>query len=219
MLPSSLWADASNVARVDALLLSTCGASPLSMRLSPATPSASVTVRTDAGGNVLSPTTDPAIWTALAARPVQLPSVAPRSACPTSSFATLPGSATGPGAGAGPIYPVVGATAIGLGPPDTEGLRGGKVLWAARPDYTGVALIRGRRLDGAGDVQFLPRLSALRFEENTRVTAGTATDGSAIRWRHLPSTVFVPAPGCYGFQIDAPTWTATVVLTAVEAAR
>jgi hypothetical protein len=56
----------------------------------------------------------------------------------------------------------------------------------------------------------------LRFEENTHTTTGTATTGSAIGWRFLASAVFVPAPGCYGFQIDAPSWTVTVVLRAVE---
>jgi hypothetical protein len=170
--------------------------------------------RTDQVGNVLSPVTDAATWTELEARPLRLPSLAPGGSCPVSLSATFPGSAVGAGAGDGPVYPVTGAGWIGLGPAGAEGLRPGKILWLARPDYAGPAVIRGVRLDGPGDVRFATGESVLHFDLDTHTRAGDATEGSVLGWRYLPSAVYVPAAGCYGFQIDLPDRTISITLVA-----
>jgi hypothetical protein len=193
-----------------ALLLSACA--PALVTAPSVAPAA---VRTDAVGNVLEPTMDPAIWASLEARPLRLQSLPPGSACPTSTFATLPGSATAAAAGDGPVYPVTGGSAIGLGPFGTDGLRPGKVLWLSSPSYTGPALIRGARLDGPSDVRFSGAVgTALRFDLETHTRAGDGTDGSVRGWRYLPSLVYAADAGCYGFQIDMPDRTVMVTLLA-----
>ena len=85
-----------------------------------------------------------------------------------------------------------------------------KVLWVASPNYIGLALIRGRRLDDSTDVHFERSTppTDLRFPLDTGILAAGSDQG----WRYLASTVLVPGIGCYGFQIDAPEWTITVVM-------
>lgn len=178
-------------------------------------PSASPTaVRTDAVGNVLEPTMDPAIWAQLEARPLRLPALAPGAPCPVSSSAMIAGSATAAASGDGPLFAVTGSDAIGLGAAGTDGLRGGKILWIARPEYKSTALIRAARLDGPSDILFTAGRKTLQFELDTRTRAGDATTGSALGWRYLPSTVYLVGAGCYGFQIDMPDRTSFVTLAA-----
>jgi len=199
---------------VAALLLAAC--TPTLVIATSASPTAPVpAARTDQVGNVLGPVTDAATWMRLKARPLNLPSLAPGAACPVSSSATYPGSAVAAAFGEGPIFAVTGGSAIGLGPAGTDGLRGGKVLWSSRPEYTGPALIRGARLDGAGDVRFSGGAStALRFDLDTHTRAGDGDTGSILGWRYLPSLVYVAGAGCYGFQIDLPGGTATIITLA-----
>jgi hypothetical protein len=177
-------------------------------------PSASPPVRTDAVGNVLEPTMDPAIWAQLEARPLRLPSLAPGVPCPVSASAMFAGSATAAASGDGPLFAVTGGDAIALGVAGADGLRGGKVLWIARPEYKGIALIRAARLDGSSDILFTAGRKTLQFELDTRTRAGDATSGSALGWRYLPSTVYLVGAGCYGFQIDMPDGAAFVTLAA-----
>jgi len=151
----------------------------------------------------------------LETRPLNFPALAPGAACPVSSSATYPGSAVAAAFGEGPIFPVTGGSAIGLGPAGTDGLRPGKVLWSSGPEYTGPALIRGARLDGAGDVRFSGGAStSLRFDLDTHTRAGDDKEGSVLGWRYLPSLVYAAGAGCYGFQIDMPDRTVTVTLRA-----
>jgi hypothetical protein len=192
-----------------ALVLAACGPAPM------VAPSASPTsARTDAVGNVLEPTMDPAIWAQLEARPLRLLSLAPGALCPTSPSAMVAGSATAAASGDGPLFAVTGGDAIGLGAEGADGLRGGKVLWIARPEYKGIALIRAARLDGKSDILFTAGRKTLQFELDTRTRAGDATTGSALGWRYLPSTVYLVGAGCYGFQIDMPDRTSFVTLAA-----
>jgi len=190
---------------VAALSLVTCMATPAA---SPSAPSP--TVRMDAGGNVLPPLVDEQTWGDLSARPLQLPAVAPGSECPITSTTQL-ASGTGALAGSGPVYAV--GNVIAYGARQNDGIFPAKVLWAAAPEYSGPALIRGRQLDGPGAVFFsnARRVTELRFELDTRVRAGVSEQG----WRYLPSTVDVEGPGCYGMQIDGPGWTTTIVMRAL----
>jgi len=190
---------------VAAVSLVTCTASP-AVQPSPPSP----TVRLDPVGNVLPPVTDETTWKALAARPVQLVSVAPGSECPITPTRQL-SSATGAVAGSGPVYAV--GNVISYGARTSDGIFPAKVLWVAAPDYPGPALVRGRQLDGPGGLFFSNsrRVIELRFDLDTRVRAGASDQG----WRYLPSTVNVEGPGCYGFQIDGPGWMSTIVMRAL----
>jgi hypothetical protein len=194
-----------------ALVLAACN--PALITTPTSSPSAStLAAPTDLAGNVL---TDAATWAQLESRPLRLSLLAPGSACPVSSSATLSGSATGAAYGDGPVFPVTGGAAIGLGPAGADGLRGGKILWISRPVYAGPALIRGARLDGSGDVGFSGGAStSLRFDLETHTRAGDATEGSVQGWRYLPSLVYLADAGCYGFQIDMPDRTVMVTLRA-----
>jgi hypothetical protein len=138
-------------------------------------------------------------------------SIAVGETCPITPTTQLP-SGTGALAGSGPVYAV--GNVIAYGRLTSDGLLPAKVLWVAAPDYPGVALIRGRRLDGPGGVYFSNSrlVTSLRFELDTRVIAAGSDQG----WRYLPSTVNVEQPGCYGFQIDGPGWTSTIVMRALS---
>jgi hypothetical protein len=157
-----------------------------------------------------SPLTEEETWKELSARAIQLPTVASGSECPVTPT-TQRSSVTGALAGSGPVYAV--GNVMTYGSPRSDGLLGGKVLWVAAPDYHGPALIRGRQLDGPGGIFFSNsrRVTELRFEPDTAGRASASDQG----WRYLPSTVDVEQPGCYGFQLDGPGWTSTIVMRAL----
>jgi hypothetical protein len=180
---------------------SSCTAAPVA---------ASPTVRIDRVGNVLPAEVPQSTWDELASRPLRLNSVISAGTCPITPTKEL-ASATGALAWSGPVYAV--GNVIAYGPPTSDGLLPAKVLWVAAPDYPGAALIRGSRLDRPGGVYFSNsrRVSSLRFELDTRIRAA----GSDHGWRYLPSTVDVDEPGCYGFQLDGPGWTSTIVMRAL----
>jgi hypothetical protein len=199
---------------LSAVLLAGC-ASTLVTPPNPSATASAQAARTDQVGNVLGPVTDAATWTQLEARPLRMPSLAPGTPCPVSSSATYPGSATAAAFGDGPVFAVTGGSAIGLGPAGADGLRGGKVLWSARPEYSGPALIRGARLDGPGEVRFSGGSStSLRFDLDTHTRAGDGTTGSMLGWRYLPSLVYLAGAGCYGFQVNLPDGTVTIITLA-----
>jgi hypothetical protein len=167
-------------------------------------------VLTDRVGNVLPPEAPEAIWTELRAQPVNLPRVPAGSDCPLTPTTQLP-SATGAVAGSGPVYSV--GNVISYGSPTSDGLLPAKILWVAAPAYSGPALIRGSAIDRGTPIYFSNsrRVTELRFELDTRVRAGASDQG----WRYMPSTVNVDGPGCYGFQLDGPGWTTTIVMRAM----
>lgn len=174
----------------------------------PAAGTASPTTRVDQGGNVLPPLVDEATWARLTTHPFTPPSLAPGAPCPKTATATV-SPFTGAVAGPGPVY--ASGNTIFYSRLD-DGTLGAKVAWISRPDYTGPALIRGRRLDAAAVVQFDPgygpTTTDLHFEYDTRVRAAGSDEG----WRFLPSTVLIGAPGCYAFQIDGLDWSITIVM-------
>jgi len=174
-----------------------CTAVPVQL----STPAPSAQTRTP-GPSATAVTVDDATWGALAARPLRLPTVAAGGQCPVSGTRAIPGTA--PGAGDGPIYPVGGR------PLEVTGL-GNKVLFVAAPEYRGVALIRGQRVDGPGTMRFNNgQASELRFPVNTGVISGHTSLG----WRDMPSTIAVDKPGCYAYQIDGVTFTTVVMVEA-----
>ena len=187
---------------------------PMRAQRATAAPTASTAaVATDRVGNLLGPITVEQTWTVLSQRPLRLTTLA-GIPCPVTPFRALQGSATGLAAVSpdGPIYAVTGGTVIGLGAADSQGRRGGKILWVSNPDYGGPAIIRGARLDAPGDLVFTDGRHVLEFDYDTHVRAGDATTGSAVGYRYLPSEVYVSSPGCYGFQIDVPNGENFIVL-------
>lgn len=176
---------------------------------SAASVSASPTVRVDRVGNVLPAEVPQSTWDELTSRPLRLLSIDAVDACPITPTKEL-SPATGALAGSGPVYAV--GNVIAYGPRTSDGLLPAKVLWVAAPSYPGGALIRGSRLDRPGGVYFSNSraVTSLRFELDTRIRA----EGSDQGWRYLPSTVDVDEPGCYGFQLDGPGWTSTIVMRA-----
>lgn len=140
------------------------------------------------------PECDPAQFSALRARPLQLPGMLANGDCPATQSSKEANPATGPGLGDGPVYPVGRAPwLVNYRPQNGMVL---KVLWIAGPDFVGPALIRGHQLDGGFVVRFWrgdPRPAALAFPAQPELQG---------RWKDWPSGVEIGGPGCYGIQID-----------------
>jgi hypothetical protein len=114
-------------------------------------------LRSPASDPATSPSVDPF---ALLRRPWAHPPVAPGSACPVTTDVQRPDRAIGPLLGAGPARPARLGTGAVLEYVAAEGgwrdrSRGGqKVMWAVDPAVDVPVLVRGRRLDGPGDLAF-----------------------------------------------------------------
>jgi len=160
-------------------------------------------------------------------RPLDLPTLGPNGTCPetpqpikTRYFEKGPNPTmiSGPVFGNhGPIY--------GEGGPEVTGDHGYyyRVTWLSDAIYPGLALVRGRQLDGTHQIMFAGPLAA-----GSLVTTDTI-GGKATRffdelvlppalptssvWRHWPVQQGVPGAGCYGFQLDGPSFHDTIVLS------
>jgi hypothetical protein len=167
-------------------------------------PSASPTARATA-----SPT--PVLWSTLKRR-LNLPVVAPGNACPRSHGQTV-SAAFGPGLDGGPVYPVGLGTAGTLGVVASDGSYIQKVLWVGAASYSGPVLIRGGRLDRPGWVKFA--LSGSRPVDELRLQEPTAASpGEEPGWREWPSSTYVPAAGCYAYQVDGIDFSRVIVFEA-----
>lgn len=78
--------------------------------------------------------------------------------------------------------------------PPYLGWAGTKVLWRV-PRYAGAVLIRGRQLDGPNAVGFDTGPNWTRRVHPEIKLVGPEDD------LH-PAATFVPAPGCYAYQVD-----------------
>jgi hypothetical protein len=160
-------------------------------------------------------------WARLA-RPLHIPTLAPGSACP----ATQPSGTLGqrgntdareaPAFGPGPAYVTLGAEATSgarltfVWPPTEPpyiGWWGTKALWTI-PRYTGVALIRGRQLDGTGGLGFDKGPGWTNRVHNALRLEGPETV------LH-PAATFVRGPGCYAYQVDTLRTSYLIVFSAV----
>lgn len=151
-------------------------------------------------------------WEALH-RPVRIPRIASGGACPVSP--TQAASALNPGLGGyvlgrGPAYagafPQDSTVHYASSTGEAGGWRGFKVLWIVRPAYRGRLLIRGRQLDGPGEIRFT-------FGREKRIHRW-GTGSGAPGWGMLASTEWVRAPGCYGFQLDGRRFSRILVFRA-----
>ncbi|MEO8288612.1 MAG: hypothetical protein ABI670_19505 [Chloroflexota bacterium] len=152
------------------------------------------------------------VWASLRARPLNLPTVAAGGQCPAT-----PGKQVSPdfglALGSGPVYPV-GFGADGVYPIGGTNEEGGwlyiKVLWVADPAYNGPALVRGRQVDGAGEMRFergANPATELQLAPDTALT----NDGT---WPNWPTYTRLKGPGCYSYQIDGTNFSKVITFRA-----
>jgi hypothetical protein len=141
-------------------------------------------------------------WNGLRVRPLTLPRIAPGAPCPAEAGRRV-APQFGEAFGEGPLYPVLGS---GTKPDyylSAASEEGGwyllKTLWVAPPDFKGPALIRGRQLDGTGELRFGQGASPA---PELPLAAPASAASQAQQWSDWPSYSRVRGPGCYGFQID-----------------
>ena len=125
---------------------------------------------------------------------------------------------SGPVNGEGPVYAVLFDGRIGFLGDEGDGWASQKILWMSDDTYDGPALVRGRRIDGAGEARFRREEGDAR--ELFLVRRGWAFIGAPPPlgeqppFRMWPSTVLVRDAGCYAFQIDGLNFSTTVVIRA-----
>lgn len=141
------------------------------------------------------------VWASLR-RPLALPALGVDGACvPRASSA------------AGPVY-AAGAANDG----ELHG-RLAKGWWAVGPVYAGPVLVRGRRIDGPGELRFPYdgagtelRLADGAFAGDPSVPHPNGTRETG--WRYWAPGAVVPADGCYAVQIDGRNFSEVLVMPA-----
>ena len=159
------------------------------------------------------PTPDPA-FSSLLSRSLNLPSIS-SGTCPVTPSELL--SPTLPMTlGNGPVY------AEGLGSDSTMHISdlvagsdwpGSTISFAAQPGFTGLAVVRGKRLDASGAMGFddTQNLSTLPSREDLELAQASASD----QWGYWSAYVRVQQPGCYGFQVDTDSGSEEIVFNVV----
>ncbi len=164
-----------------------------------------------------------------------LPSVGERRACPNTTATFIDtGHASGPFLGSGPVYPGLVTLGIGTQAYDGQGSAhfshfgrlgpwdGIKTLWVISPSYDGSALVRGRQIDGTGDIRFsvegfgslgsdTETAKGVEIGEELRLDVGSTTQTG---WREFPTAILFKGAGCYGLQIDGEDFSNLVVFQA-----
>ncbi|HEY4332813.1 MAG TPA: hypothetical protein VGM78_09595, partial [Ilumatobacteraceae bacterium] len=154
--------------------------------------------------------------------PLTLPTIAPDAACPVTTAFSSPSKDLGVMAGTGVARPVGlnpdgPLDASGMADSQSDGWGGAKIVWALK-DGAGVALVRGRQLDGGGAIGFNEATTRVRAILLQSSSAASLTKGAANvqlldgGWYGIVTAAwFSAAPGCYGFQIDSAAGTSTVI--------
>lgn len=156
-------------------------------------------------------------WRGLLRRPIEIPSLAPGSECPaTHQNGTLGDHGVldvpvAPAFGPGPAYPTLasdgGRAALHyVRSWGYEGWDGTKALWTV-PRYLGPYIVRGRQLDGTGELRFDqgPNWSN-RLHRELRLVGPYP--------RLNPAATFLRAPGCYAYQVDGRGFSYEIVFEA-----
>ncbi len=167
-------------------------------------------------------------WAALAARPLQLPTVAAGATCPVTQGQMVSGAGGSPVYGKGPAYILVGvmngtlhydaAPALDSGSP--WGLT--QIRLVVGPTFTGPLLMRGGQLDGAqplgfnGGEEFTPS-NASGTEPVVSALRLSVTQPGSNQWYRATSYLRVRAPGCYAVQFDGASFSNVVVFQATSA--
>jgi len=118
----------------------------------------------------------------------------------------------GPVANAGPVAATVFSEDVRLAyvQKPQERPHPTKVLWLVRADQRQPVIVRGKRVDGRGTVQFFNGARWFRTYPLTRDVESTAPP----EWRDIPSSVRVPERGCYALQVDGPDFQSVFVVPA-----
>lgn len=161
-------------------------------------------------------------WSALRARPLRLPTIAPGAACPGSPGRIVQ-SGFGQASGAGPAY-IVGLGTDGAvqatGPAATG--RGSAtwgnefVMFIIAPSYQGAVLARGQQVDGPHPLLFnggLDQMSGFDQTTTTLLSQLRLVSGPAYGqpWSNFPVYLRMQAPGCYAIQLDGDTFSEVIV--------
>jgi hypothetical protein len=154
-------------------------------------------------------------------RPLVLPSVPPGGDCPVKAIAQHTPQ-YGKGAGDGPFYVTMAydgpdaTMTYTLGNAWVGDWGGEKTLWYADPTYQGRALIRGRRIDGTGEVRFdYAEGKSLQPEALFDTRLSRQPNGQWPSWIGA-TRLRVDSPGCYAFQVDGDIFTEVVVFRAIH---
>lgn len=171
------------------------------------------TVPTAATGSAIA--TGSSVSVAALHRPLQLPVIPQGQPCPVTLSQHQPDLDLGMVQGLGPAGPA-GLSARGTlqyeAPAQSNALidkswGAVKVVWAVDSAVNGPVLVRGRQLDGPHGLGFNdPAVAELLLAANK----GATSDG----WRDYPGYTRLQAPGCYGYQVDAPSGTTVIVFRA-----
>jgi hypothetical protein len=159
-------------------------------------------------------------WAGLLRRPLHVPTVNPGSSCPTTPASGTLGDhgladATGPAFGPGPAYPTLASEdgratlryLLGWG---YDGWDGTKLLWTV-PSYTGPYIVRGRQIDGPGELRFDQGPDwSWKLHRELRLVGPFALLN--------PAATFLRAPGCYAYQVDGRGFSYLIVFEARPAA-
>lgn len=205
------------------VLLSACSGTNMSVPSpSPthAVPSATPIVTTTPPIMVSEPASDGPAWDDLR-RPLVLPSIPPGGDCPVRGIAQHTPQ-YGKGAGEGPFFVTMaydGSNATmtyTLGDAWVGDWGGQKTLWYADPAYQGRALIRGRRIDGPGEVRFdYVQGASLAAELRVDTREARQPNGQWPSWIGA-TRLRLDSPGCYAFQVDGDTFTEVIVFRAIH---
>jgi len=146
-------------------------------------------------------------------RPLHLPAVAPGQACPVTRTRAMKGLGTVYGTGPVsithvnpwrvPFPPQENSVAAGTG------WSADKTPFVLGKRFHGSFAVRGRRLDGPGELGFSGPGGRRPFEA-FQFAEGRA-GAEAAGYRAWPAVVWMTAPGCYGFQIDGASFSRAIV--------
>ena len=168
------------------------------------------------------PTSTPYTFYRLRERSLKLPIVPPEGPCPTThgrrNVTRNPDTVA---FGSGPVYllglPNISDDGViqlaGVTLRYSDGAYGLKGQWVSKPEYPGPILVRGRQLGGNNVIRF--EYAQGPIHDEMMLDEFNKTPNSS-GWNFWPSTIVIPGPGCYGFQIDGLDFTDVIVFNAVD---
>lgn len=155
-------------------------------------------------------------WAALLRRPLRFSTLAAGQPCPRTECHHLIMRDAGWPLGAGPVYvgmSFIGAENLDMQRPSATGWYSMKGLWWGAPGSAGrPILVRGRRLDGAGELRFS------RGPEEPTADLQLGAQGPlalVASWEDWATNLWVRAPGCYACQVDGADFSERIVIEAV----
>jgi hypothetical protein len=133
--------------------------------------------------------------------------------CPSADV-NLRLNGVGPAVQAGPVAVALLGEDVALRYGDqqtAEGRHPVKALWLVGAEQAQPVIVRGKRIDGRGAVEFR---NGRGRDFRTYPLTGDAESTAPPEWRDIPSQVFVRGSGCYALQVDGPDFQSIFVLAA-----